>query len=181
MKICRKVLEDVCVIEPEIHRDARGFFYEGFNERIFADLIGRRPEFVQHNVSMSHRNVLRGLHYQISQPQARLVSVVRGEVFDVVVDVRSTSPTLGQWAGITLSVENRLQLWIPEGFAHGYLVLSELAEIQYKVTQYWAPEHERCIAWNDPSLNIKWPAAGMPLLSEKDRNGLAFSNAPMYL
>lgn len=163
-------LTDVLVLEPRVFGDARGFFLESFNARRFAEATGVRAEFVQDNQSRSARGVLRGLHYQIRQPQGKLVRVVRGRVFDVAVDLRRSSPAFGRWAGVELSEDNHRQLWIPPGFAHGFLVLSESADFLYKATDYYAPEHERAIRWDDPSVGIDWPIAEQaPLLSAKDR------------
>jgi len=174
-------LEGVLVIEPKVFGDARGFFFESFNAREFEALTGTRASFVQDNHSRSGKGVLRGLHYQIRQPQGKLVRVVEGEVFDVAVDIRKSSPTFGQWYGHRLSAENKLQLWIPAGFAHGFLVLSDSADFLYKTTDYWAPEHERCIAWDDPDLNIGWPLENVqPQISAKDAVGVAFHDAEVF-
>lgn len=163
------------MVEPCVVNDERGFFYESFNQRAFNAATGLSAHFVQDNHSRSTEGVLRGLHYQAMQPQGKLVRVVRGEVFDVVVDIRSSSPTFGKWEGIMLSELNNRQLWIPAGFAHGFLVTSESADFLYKVTDYYAPEYERCIIWNDLTLNIKWPITFDPELSAKDREGRQFS------
>jgi dTDP-4-dehydrorhamnose 3,5-epimerase len=172
---------DVCLVEPEVFGDARGFFFESFNKKDLEAALGRRLEFVQDNHSLSARGVLRGLHYQLQRPQGKLVRVVRGEVFDVAVDLRRGSPSYGRWAGEVLSAENRRQLWIPEGFAHGFLVVSEAAEFLYKTTEYWYPEHERCIRWDDPDLAIAWPLAGAaPVVSAKDAAGRPFADAPTF-
>lgn len=172
MKVTPTVIPDVLICEPKVFGDDRGFFMESFNQKVFDEAIGRHIEFVQDNHSRSARGVLRGLHYQIQQKQGKLVRVVNGSVFDVAVDIRRSSSTFGKWIGVELSAENKLQLWIPEGFAHGFLVLSEYAEFVYKATNYYAPTFERAIAWNDPTLNIAWPAVGDSLmLSEKDRAG----------
>jgi dTDP-4-dehydrorhamnose 3,5-epimerase len=174
-------LDGVFVLEPKVFGDARGFFFESYNARNFEAATGARPNFVQDNHSRSGRGVLRGLHYQVRQPQGKLVRVAAGEVFDVAVDIRKSSPTFGKWYGHMLSAENKLQLWIPAGFAHGFVVLSESADFLYKTTDYWAPEHERCIAWNDPDLAIDWPLAGLtPLVSAKDAQGVAFRNAEVF-
>jgi dTDP-4-dehydrorhamnose 3,5-epimerase len=170
----------VLVIEPKVFGDDRGFFFESFNERRFAELTGLNTRFVQDNHSKSARNVLRGLHYQIRQPQGKLVRVISGEVFDVSVDIRKNSPTFGRWVGFTISAENKRQLWIPEGFAHGFVVTSESAEFLYKTTDYWAPEHERSILWNDPAIGIDWPIDGHPILSNKDVNGKLLSEAEVF-
>ncbi|WP_153115862.1 dTDP-4-dehydrorhamnose 3,5-epimerase [Rhodocyclus tenuis] len=169
MKATPLSLPEVLLIEPKVFGDARGFFYESFNCRAFAEAVGAAVDFVQDNHSKSARGVLRGLHYQLPpKAQGKLVRVVTGEVFDVAVDIRRDSPNFGRWAGAVLSADNRRQLWIPPGFAHGFLVISETAEFLYKTTDYWAPELERAIAWNDPELAIDWPLAGAPTLSAKD-------------
>ena len=173
-------IPDLFIIEPKVFGDERGFFFESFNRRQFADLIGREVDFVQDNHSRSVKNVLRGLHYQIRQPQGKLVRVVQGEVFDVAVDLRKSSKTFGQWVGEILSAENKRHLWMPEGFAHGFVVLSETAEFFYKTTDYYAPEHERCIIWNEATLNIHWPEGIAPILSAKDAQGKAFGDAEVF-
>jgi dTDP-4-dehydrorhamnose 3,5-epimerase len=173
-------IPNVWVFEPKVFGDDRGFFYESFNENVFFEATGLRPRFVQDNHSKSAKNVLRGLHYQIQQPQGKLVRVTRGEVFDVAVDLRSNSPTFGQWVGEILSDENKKMLWVPEGFAHGFLVLSDSAEFLYKTTNFYAPQHERCIIWNDPILNIEWPTIDQPILSAKDAAGLSFEQAAKF-
>jgi dTDP-4-dehydrorhamnose 3,5-epimerase len=173
-------IPDVVVIEPRVFGDARGFFYESFNQKRFDEAIGREARFVQDNHSRSGRGVLRGLHYQIRQPQGKLVRVVVGEVFDVAVDLRRRSPTFGRWVGEILSAENKRQLWVPEGFAHGFVVLSETAEFLYKTTDYWFPEHERCIRWDDPTLAIDWHFSGAPIVSEKDARGADFRSAEVF-
>ena len=173
-------IPDVILFEPRVFGDDRGFFFESFNQRRFEEAVGRPVPFVQDNHSRSARGVLRGLHYQIRQPQGKLVRVVQGEVFDVAVDVRRSSSTFGQWVGAFLSAENKHQLWVPEGFAHGFLVLSDTAEFLYKTTDYYAPEHERCIVWNDPDLAIEWPEALQPTLSAKDEKGSAFATADSF-
>ena len=180
MKHTELAISDVVLIEPRVFGDERGFFFESFNQEQFEGAIGRSVKFVQDNHSRSVRNVLRGLHYQIEQPQGKLVRVVAGEVFDVVVDIRKSSPTFGQWVGEVLSAENKRQLWVPEGFAHGFVVLSEFAEFLYKTTDYYAPAHERCIAWNDPALAIKWPVTGELALSGKDQQGSLLSDAEVF-
>lgn len=173
-------IPDVVVFEPKLFGDARGFFYESFNENVFAEATGLRPRFVQDNHSKSAKNVLRGLHYQVQQAQGKLVRVTQGEVFDVAVDLRKKSPTFGQWVGEILSADNKKMLWIPEGFAHGFLVLSETAEFLYKTTDFYAPQHERCIVWDDPTLAIEWPLQSAPSLSAKDAQGLSFNNADKF-
>ena len=173
-------IPEVVLIEPKVFGDARGFFFESFNQRQFADSLGRNVHFVQDNHSRSAQHVLRGLHYQIQQPQGKLVRVVQGEVFDVAVDIRKSSSTFGRWVGVKLSAENKHQLWVPEGFAHGFLVLSETAEFLYKTTDYYAPQFERTICWNDPSLAIAWPITGEPLLSAKDQHGSLMHQAELF-
>ena len=168
------------IIEPTVFGDDRGFFFESFNQRKFAEMTGTTGNFVQDNHSKSAKNVLRGLHYQIQQPQGKLVRVISGEVFDVAVDIRRGSPTFGKWVGVTLSGKNKRQLWIPEGFAHGFVVTSDSAEFLYKTTDYWAPQYERAILWNDPVLKIEWPIESAPLLSEKDKAGSMFNDAEMF-
>lgn len=180
MKATPLTIPEVILFEPKMFGDERGFFYESFNQRQFEEAIGRSVQFVQDNHSRSVKGVLRGLHYQIQQPQGKLVRVVQGEVFDVAVDLRRSSATFGQWVGTHLSAENKHQLWVPEGFAHGFVVLSETAEFLYKTTDYYAPAHERCIAWNDPALGIKWPFTGRPSLSGKDQQGLLLSDAEVF-
>jgi len=173
-------IPEVILFEPKVFGDDRGFFFESFNQARFDAAVGRSVNFVQDNHSRSVRNVLRGLHYQIRQPQGKLVRVAAGEVFDVAVDLRRSSPTFGQWVGAVLSAENKKQLWVPEGFGHGFVVLSESAEFLYKTTDYYAPEHERCIIWNDPTLAIDWPMQGEPVLSGKDMKGAAFEQADVF-
>ena len=168
------------IVEPKVFSDARGFLYESYNQNKFEQLVGFPVSFVQDNHSRSLQGVLRGLHYQIKRPQGKLVRVTYGEVFDVSVDIRRSSPTFGQWVGINLSAKNNRMLWIPEGFAHGFVVLSEKAEFLYKTTDYWAPEHERCIAWNDPQLAIDWPLSTLPRLSEKDAIGTSLDKAELF-
>ncbi len=181
MKAVSTSIPEVLIIEPKVFGDERGFFFESYNARKFEELTGRNVAFVQDNHSRSARHVLRGLHYQIRQPQGKLVRVTSGEVFDVAVDIRKNSPTFGKWVGEILSEENRRMIWIPEGFAHGFLVLSEYAEFLYKTTDYWAPEHERTIMWNDPDLDIGWPLnSEEPVLSEKDRKGKQFRDAELF-
>src|SRR3972149_8333208 len=171
MQATKLSIPDVVLFEPKVFGDDRGFFFESFNKSVFEEATGLRRDFVQDNPSRSVRNVLRGLHYQIRQPQGKLVHVIMGEVFDVAVDIRKSSPTFGKWVGQILSAENKKQMWIPEGFAHGFVVLAEHAEFIYKTTDYWAPEHERCIAWDDKTLAIDWHISGKPLLSSKDAQG----------
>jgi len=180
MNIIKTNLPDVLIIEPRVFGDARGFFYESFNQKVWQEKTGIKETFVQDNHSRSEKNVLRGLHYQIQQPQGKLVRVVRGAVFDVAVDIRKSSPTFGRWTGAELSEENKRQLWIPQGFAHGFLVLSDAAEFLYKTTDYWAPEYERTIAWNDPDLAVAWPLQTPPILSAKDAKGTLFKEAEYF-
>ncbi|MFM8245619.1 MAG: dTDP-4-dehydrorhamnose 3,5-epimerase [Burkholderiaceae bacterium] len=180
MNIVRTKIPDVLIIEPKVFGDSRGFFFESFNQRQFEQLTGLAPNFVQDNHSRSARGVLRGLHYQIQQPQGKLVRVIAGEVFDVCVDMRRSSPTFGQSVCVSLSAENHRQLWIPPGFAHGFLVTSESADFTYKTTDYYAPEHERAVLWNDPALAIAWPLQGEPLLSAKDKAGIPLAQAETY-
>lgn len=180
MKATPLTIPDVILIEPKVFGDERGFFFESFNQAQFEQAIGKSVQFVQDNHSRSAKNVLRGLHYQIQQPQGKLVRVVQGEVFDVAVDLRKRSKTFGQWVGEILSAENKRQLWIPEGFAHGFVVLSDTAEFLYKTTDYYAPAHERCILWNDETLAIHWPAGIQPILSAKDAQGKAFVDAEVF-
>ena len=180
MQAIRTAIPDVLIIEPKVFGDARGFFYESFNAKAFAESTGLNVAFVQDNHSKSVKGVLRGLHYQIQQPQGKLVRVVQGEVFDVAVDIRKNSPTFGQWVGELLSGENKRQLWIPPGFAHGFVVLSETAEFLYKTTDYYTPQFERCIAWNDPDLKIDWQFDGVPALSAKDAAGALLADAEVF-
>lgn len=181
MHVVSTAIPEVLVLEPRVFGDARGFFYESYHRQAFERTTGLDVDFVQDNHSRSARGVLRGLHYQIRQPQGKLVRVVTGEVFDVAVDLRRSSPTFGQWVGERLSAENKRMMWVPTGFAHGFVVLSEYAEFLYKTTDYYAPEHERCIRWDDPTLNIGWPVEiGQPLLSAKDAQGAAFADAEVY-
>ncbi|KQU86868.1 dTDP-4-dehydrorhamnose 3,5-epimerase [Variovorax sp. Root318D1] len=181
MKATPTAIPEVLIIEPKVFGDARGFFYESFNGRAFDEAVGRHVEFVQDNHSRSVKGVLRGLHYQVQQPQGKLVRAVRGSVFDVAVDIRRSSPTFGKWVGVELTEENHKQLWVPAGFAHAFLVLSETADFLYKTTEYYAPAHERCIAWNDADVGIEWPEIGMaPLLSAKDQAGVSLSKADTF-
>ena len=180
MNVTPLAIPDVFLIEPQVFADPRGFFFESFNQKHFETAISRKVHFVQDNHSRSVQHVLRGLHYQIQQPQGKLVRVVHGSVFDVTVDIRKSSATFGQWVGEILSAENKKQLWIPEGFAHGFLVLSDFAEFLYKTTDYWAPEFERTLLWNDESLAIKWPLSGPPILSGKDQAGAVLQQAALF-
>lgn len=180
MKCTPTALPEVLILEPQIFGDERGFFYESFNARAFAEASGLQRTFVQDNHSRSQRGVLRGLHYQIEQAQGKLVRVIQGEVLDVAVDIRRSSVNFGQWVGVRLSAENRRQLWVPEGFAHGFVVLSESAEFLYKTTDYYAPTHERCIRWDDPTLAIDWQFNGLPQLSTKDQAGSCLHDAELF-
>ncbi|MBU9614018.1 dTDP-4-dehydrorhamnose 3,5-epimerase [Burkholderia multivorans] len=173
-------LPEVKIIEPKVFGDARGYFYESFNGREFTEQVEPGVEFVQDNHSRSAKGVLRGLHYQIQHAQGKLVRVVEGEVFDVAVDIRRSSPNFGKWVGVTLSADNHRQLWVPPGFAHGFVVLSEAAQFLYKTTDYWHPEHERSIVWNDPDIGIDWPIDSEPLLAAKDAAGMRLSEAEVY-
>jgi dTDP-4-dehydrorhamnose 3,5-epimerase len=173
-------LAEVLLFQPKVFGDARGFFFESFNAREFEAATGLKREFVQDNHSRSNKGVLRGMHYQIQHPQGKLVRVTQGEVFDVAVDLRCSSQNFGKWVGAVLSSENKLQLWIPEGFAHGFLVLSDTAEFLYKTTDYWYPEHERSILWNDPTIAIDWPHAVTPQLAIKDKNGVPLIGAEVF-
>lgn len=181
MQVTKTAIADVLLLEPKVFGDERGFFFESFNECVFRDATGVTLPFVQDNHSKSGHGVLRGLHYQHKQPQGKLVRVVQGAVFDVAVDIRPESPTFGQWVGEILSADNKRQLWVPPGLAHGFVVISETAEFLYKTTDYYAPEHERCIAWNDPTLAIQWPALTLaPKLSAKDSVGTSFVEAQLH-
>jgi len=180
VNIIQTGLPEVLILEPKVFGDDRGFFYESYNERDFIEKTGIDAHFVQDNHSRSAKNVLRGLHYQIRQPQGKLVRVIAGEVYDVAVDIRRSSPTFGKWTGHILSDKNKHILWVPAGFAHGFVVISDYAEFLYKTTDYWAPAFERCIIWNDPQLNIAWPLQGEPVLSAKDRQGVPLSRAEVF-
>jgi len=180
MNVIETEIPDLLIIEPKVFGDDRGFFFESFNARAFAEQTGVQDSFVQDNHSRSAKGVLRGLHYQIQQPQGKLVRAVEGEIYDAVVDVRRSSPTFGKWFGLTLSAENKRQLWVPAGFAHGFVVTSDYAEVLYKTTDYWAPEFERSIIWNDPALGIDWPLDGEPLLSAKDEAGVPLAEAEVF-
>lgn len=181
MNIVSTALPEVFIVEPKVFGDARGFFLESFHQQRFDAAVGAHVDFVQDNHSRSSRGVLRGLHYQIRQPQGKLVRVVRGAVFDVAVDVRRASPNFGRWVGVELTEDNLRQLWVPAGFAHGFLVLSDSADFLYKTTDYYAPEHERCIAWNDPGIGIDWPLDGLaPTVSVKDAEGLSLGQAEVF-
>lgn len=181
MRAIQTAIPDVLIVEPKIFGDERGFFFESFNQKVFENLVGTKVKFVQDNHSKSAQYVLRGLHYQIKQPQGKLVRVVAGKVLDVAVDIRKSSSTFGSWVGEILSAENKKMLWVPEGFAHGFVVLSEYAEFLYKTTNYWAPEFERTILWNDPELAIDWRLSQQePILSIKDQGGALFSKAELF-
>ena len=180
MIVERGAIADVLLLEPKLFGDARGFFYESYNRRTFTQATGLDVEFVQDNHSRSSKNVLRGLHYQLRQPQGKLVRVTAGEIWDVAVDLRRSSPTFGRWASATLSAKSSRMLWVPAGFAHGFLVLSDHAEVQYKATDYYAPAHERTLLWNDPALAIDWPLAGEPVMTDKDRRGMPLDAAETY-
>ena len=178
--VIQTAIPDVLILEPKVFGDSRGFFFESFNAKDFANVTGLDVNFVQDNHSKSAKGVLRGLHYQLQQAQGKLVRVTQGAVFDVALDIRKSSPTFGKWVGCELSGTNHLQLWIPQGFAHGFIVLSESADFLYKTTDYYAPAHERCIAWNDPSIGITWPEGIAPLLSAKDQQGLSLDQAEVF-
>ncbi|MDI1230187.1 MAG: dTDP-4-dehydrorhamnose 3,5-epimerase [Methylobacter sp.] len=180
MKVIQTAIPDLLILEPKVFGDQRGFFLESYNQQTFHDLTGVAATFVQDNHSRSGKNVLRGLHYQIKQPQGKLVRVTAGCVFDVAVDLRKSSATLGHWVGVELSGENHRQFWVPPGFAHGFLVLSEQADFLYKTTEYYAPEHERCIRWDDPDIGIDWPQNYVPVLSAKDAQGRTFGDAEVF-
>jgi len=180
LKIIQTEIPDVLIIEPRVFGDARGFFFESFNQRVFTELTGVTDSFVQDNHSRSEKNVLRGLHYQIQQAQGKLVRVIAGEVLDVAVDIRKSSPHFGKSVAVRLSAANKRMAWIPKGFAHGFVVLSDYAEFLYKTTDYYAPQHERCILWNDPALAIDWQLNGQPLLSEKDQRGKLLRDAELF-
>jgi dTDP-4-dehydrorhamnose 3,5-epimerase len=181
MNVIKTDIPDVLLLEPKVFLDERGFFFESLNQQTFKEKTGLIPHFVQDNHSRSKKNVLRGLHYQIKHPQAKLVRVITGEVFDVAVDIRKSSPTFGRWVSAILSAENKHMLWIPEGFAHGFYTLSDSADFLYKTTDYYAPEHERCIAWNDAHIGIQWPLRGEPLLGAKDQLGKSLHAAEIFV
>ena len=180
MNVIPTAITEVLILEPKVFGDERGLFFESFNCRQFAELLGRHVYFVQDNHSRSVQNALRGLHYQIHHPQGKLVRVVQGKIFDVAVDIRKSSPTFGKWVGEILSAENKRQMWVPEGFAHGFVVISEIAEVLYKTTDYWAPEFERSIAWSDPAIGIQWPILSEPILSAKDRQAHPLETAEHF-
>ena len=178
-KVTATELPEVLILDPDVYGDERGFFFESFNDRDFRNATGLRRTFVQDNHSRSRKSVLRGLHYQVKQPQGKLVRVSAGEVFDVAVDIRRGSPNFGKWVGVTLSAENKRQLWVPEGFAHGFLIVSESAEFLYKVTDYYVPSLERCIIWDDPDIGVEWPLEITPILSMKDQDGTLLSETEL--
>ena len=181
MKIITTDIPDVLILEPKIFGDTRGFFFESFNQKIFNETLGRHVDFVQDNHSRSSYGVLRGLHYQIKQPQGKIVRTIHGAIFDVAVDLRKSSPTFKKWVGVKLSEENKRQLWVPEGFGHGFVVLSESADVLYKATDFYAPDHERCIRFDDPALGIEWPELSQePLISAKDTQGASFEAADLF-
>lgn len=181
MQVVKTSIPEVLIFEPKVFGDERGFFFESFNQKVFQEATGLKPDFVQDNHSRSAKGVLRGLHYQVRQAQGKLVRVTVGEVFDVAVDIRKGSATFGQWVGAHLSAENKRQMWVPEGFAHGFLVLSEFAEFLYKTTDFYAPAHERCIRWDDPEIAIAWPMQVPPTLSAKDQQGLSLKEAELFI
>ena len=180
MNVIRTEIPDVLLLEPRVFEDARGVAYESYNRRTFQRVTGLDPQFVQDNRSTSRKNVLRGLHYQVERPQGKLVSALRGEIYDVAVDLRRSSPTFGKWVGFRLSEADRRMAWLPRGFAHGFLALSESAEVLYKLDDFWSPPHERTIVWNDPDIGVRWPLHGEPVLSDKDRRGTAFRAAELF-
>jgi len=180
MKVLKTSIPDVLIIEPRVFKDDRGFFLESFNLHNFRDVTGLDVNFVQDNHSRSQKNVLRGMHYQIQQPQGKLVRVIKGTVLDIAVDIRRSSPTFGQWVSEMLSEDNHRQMWVPAGFAHGFLVCSDSADFLYKTTDYYAPEYERCIRWDDPDIGIEWPLEDEPIIAEKDRHGVLLKDAEVY-
>ena len=180
MKVIRTEIPDVLLLEPRVFEDARGVAFESYNRRVFRDLTGLDPQFVQDNRSTSRKNVLRGLHYQTGKPQGKLISALRGEIYDVAVDLRRSSPTFGRWVGFSLSEHDRRMAWLPRGFAHGLLALSDSAEVLYKLDDFWSPADERTIAWNDADIGVRWPLQGEPILSDKDRRGVPFRSAELF-
>ena len=180
MQVVKTAIPGLLILEPKVFGDGRGFFFESFNQQTFQNLTGVEAQFVQDNHSKSSANVLRGLHYQIQQAQGKLVRVTAGEVFDVAVDIRRQSATFGKWVGVVLSAENKRQLWVPPGFAHGFVVLKDNTEFLYKTTDYYAPQHERCIRWDDPAIGIEWPIAQQPILSGKDQQGMQLTQAEVF-
>lgn len=181
MNVFPTAIQDVLVVEPKVYRDDRGLFFESFNQQGFCQAIGRNVAFVQDNHSYSVQHVLRGLHYQIRQPQGKLVRVIAGSIFDVAVDIRRASSTFGHWVGEVLSADNKKQLWVPEGFAHGFVVLSDYAEVLYKTTDYWSPQDERCIIWNDAAIGITWPIDSLPVISSRDGRGATLQTAEVFV
>ena len=180
MKVIRTEIPDVLLLEPRVFEDGRGVAFESYNRRVFRELLGADPEFVQDNRSVSRRNVLRGLHYQVERPQGKLITAVRGEIYDVAVDLRRRSPTFGRWVGFRLSESDRRMAWLPRGFAHGFLTLSESAEVLYKLDDFWSPPHERTLAWDEDEVGVRWPLQGEPVLSDKDRRGVPFRSAELF-
>jgi len=180
VKVIRTEIPDVLLLEPRVFEDARGVAFESYNRRVFRDLTGLDPQFVQDNRSTSRKNVLRGLHYQTGKPQGKLISALRGEIYDVAVDLRRSSPTFGRWVGFSLSEHDRRMAWLPRGFAHGLLALSDSAEVLYKLDDFWSPADERTIAWNDADIGVRWPLQGEPILSDKDRRGTPFRSAELF-
>lgn len=180
MKVSRTEIPEVFVVQPLVFEDQRGITYESFNRRAFREATGVDLAVAQENVSRSRKNVLRGLHYQVRQPQGKLISVLSGEIFDVAVDLRRSSPTFRKWVGVTLSADNRQRVWVPPGFGHGFLVVSESAEVVYKLSDFWAPEHEGCVRWDDPEIGVRWPLAGAPILSAKDQAGTRLAEADVF-
>jgi dTDP-4-dehydrorhamnose 3,5-epimerase len=180
MKLTRTGIPDVLLLEPRVFEDARGAAFESYNRRTFQEVTGLDPQFVQDNRSTSRKGVLRGLHYQAGRPQGKLISVLRGEIYDVAVDLRRSSPTFGKWAGFHLSEHDRRMAWLPRGFAHGFVALSETVEVLYKLDEFWSPPHERTIAWNDADIGVRWPLQGAPILSDKDARGTPFRSADLF-
>lgn len=180
MKVVRTEIPDVLLLEPRVFEDARGVAFESYNRRTFNEATGLDPQFVQDNRSTSKKNVLRGLHYQVEKPQGKLITALRGEIYDVAVDLRRRSPTFGKWVGFTLSEADRRMAWIPRGFAHGFLVLSASADVLYKLDEFWSPPHERTLAWNDADIGVRWPLQGEPILSDKDRRGAPSRSAELF-
>ncbi len=180
MNVVRTEIPDVLLLEPRVFEDARGVAFESYNRRTFKEVTGLDPQFVQDNRSTSRKNVLRGLHYQVDKPQGKLISALRGEIYDVAVDLRRGSPTFGNWVGFRLSESDRRMAWLPRGFAHGFLTLSESAEVLYKLDEFWSPPHERTLAWNDAEVGVRWPLQGEPILSDKDRRGTPFRSADLF-
>jgi dTDP-4-dehydrorhamnose 3,5-epimerase len=180
VKVVRTEIPDVLLLEPRVFEDARGVAFESYNRRTFKEATGLDPEFVQDNRSISQRNVIRGLHYQVGRPQGKLITALRGEIYDVAVDLRRRSPTFGKWVGFKLSEADRRMAWIPRGFAHGFLVLSPSADVLYKLDDFWSPEHERTIAWDDAQVGVRWPLQGEPVLSDKDRRGTPLRSADLF-